>query len=112
MRRHRRHAAVEAELRAAARRYEDAVPGLGSEFLDAVESAIDAILDNPGAWSRLAGLPADLEVRRYVLDRFPYYVPFLLDEDGEVFVLAVAHSKRRPFFWRRRAPRKKSPRRK
>jgi toxin ParE1/3/4 len=110
VRRHRRHAAVEAELRAAARRYEDAVPGLGSDFLDEVEAAIGAIVDKPRAWSRVAGLPAEFEVRRYVLDRFPYYIPFLVDDRGEVVILAVAHGKRRPRFWARRAQPKKSRR--
>lgn len=93
MRRHRRHRAVEPELRAAARWYEAAVPGLGSDFLDEVEAAIDEIVGTPRAWSRLPGLPDELEVRKYVLNRFPYYIPFLVDQRGEVFVLAVAHSK-------------------
>ena len=111
VRRHRRHRAVEPEPRAAARRYEAAVPGLGSDFLDEVEAAIDAIVDRPRAWTRIAGIAEELEVRRFVLDRFPYYIAFLDDERGEVFVLAVAHGKRRPLFWARRAPPKK-PRRK
>jgi toxin ParE1/3/4 len=108
VRRHRRHRAVEPELRAAARRYEAAVPGLGSDFLDEVETAIDAIVEKPRAWARVAGLPEELEVRRYVLDRFPYYIPFLVDERGAVVILAVAHEKRRPRFWARRAAPKKS----
>lgn len=86
----------------AARRYEAAVPGLGSDLVDAVEAAIGEILANPRAWSRPPGVAADLEVRRYLLDRFPYYVPYVIDSQGEVFVLGVAHGKRRPRFWLRR----------
>ena len=104
MKRHKRHAAVEVDLREAAEWYEDAVPGLGNELVDAVEAAIAAILDKPRAWSRVPGVPEDLDIRRYVLERFPYHVPYLLDGQGEVFILAVAHGKRRPRFWLRRTP--------
>jgi hypothetical protein len=53
-------------------------------------------------------VPRDLDIRRYVLfPPFPYYVVYLLDEAGQPFILAVAHSKRLPRFWLRRVPRRR-----
>ena len=41
------------------------------------------------------------EVRRFVLERFPYTVIFEVLAD-RVLVLAVAHARRRPNYWKRR----------
>jgi hypothetical protein len=53
------HPGAEAELIESARFYEQRVPSLGGQFLDAVELAIGAILDAPEQWSVLeAGVRA------------------------------------------------------
>jgi plasmid stabilization system protein ParE len=101
---YKRHRAFEADLREAARRYEAAVPGLGSQFVDAVEATTRRIIDSPRAWSRVPGVPEEIDVRRCLLARFPYYVPYLVADSGEIFVLGVAHGKRRPGFWLPRVP--------
>jgi plasmid stabilization system protein ParE len=44
----------------------------------------------------------DADLRRAIFRRFPFYVVFRAD-DVNVVVLAVAHGKRRPRFWRDRA---------
>ncbi|MCL2724887.1 MAG: type II toxin-antitoxin system RelE/ParE family toxin [Polyangiaceae bacterium] len=41
------------------------------------------------------------DIRSAKVDRFPYRVVFLVAGD-EIDVLAVAHAKRRPAYWRRR----------
>ncbi len=38
------------------------------------------------------------EIRRCVLPKFPYYVAYEVLA-SEVIVLAVAHARRRPFYW-------------
>ena len=54
----------EAELIESARFYEQRVPSLGGQFLDAAELAIGAILNAPERWSIL-----EAGVRRYLIPR-------------------------------------------
>ena len=39
--------------------------------------------------------------RRFVLERYPFTIVYRV-EDDTVYVIAVAHAKRRPGYWRRR----------
>jgi plasmid stabilization system protein ParE len=39
--------------------------------------------------------------RRVVLQRFPYFIVFF-DWQDEVYIVAVAHAKRRPGYWKKR----------
>ena len=40
--------------------------------------------------------------RRLVLRRFPYFIVFF-DWQDEIYIVAVAHAKRRPGYWEKRA---------
>jgi toxin ParE1/3/4 len=62
--------------------------GLGVQFMDKVEDAIERIADHP-----LAFRPIVENVRRANLERFPYGLWFTLNEDGSI-VLACLHHKR------------------
>lgn len=67
-----------------------------TKFVDEVEAAVAAITETPQRWSRyLYG------TRRFVLQRFPFSVVYL-DEPDVVIILAVAHSKRKPGYWKGR----------
>lgn len=90
------HEEAEAELTEAARYYESQSPGLGTAFLLAVEESTAKILINPQAFP-----PVSIEVRRKLLERFPYGVLYVIEPD-RIRILAVAHLKRRPGYWRRR----------
>jgi toxin ParE1/3/4 len=59
-----------------------------------------AIAEAPQTWPLVS---KRRQIRRFLLARFPFAVLFLVVPDG-VVVLAVAHTKRRPFYWRRRLP--------
>ena len=75
--------------------------GLGERFDGAVRSAIkDAVL-SPEAWPRWQGWDREPAVRSRAVDRFPYRVVYFV-ADELVTVLAVAHEKRRPGYWRDR----------
>jgi plasmid stabilization system protein ParE len=67
-----------------------------------VVRAYASIAERPFAWARISvpRCPA-LQIRRYVLHRFPYYVAYLVVAD-RIRILTVAHQKRRPSFWYRR----------
>jgi len=89
------------DLREAAAWYESRRSGLGLEFLAAVDSALQRILKDPHRFGRLETLVRNEDAYRLMLDRFPYAVIFEAD-DREVRVLAIAHTRRRPGYWRRR----------
>jgi plasmid stabilization system protein ParE len=62
-----------------------------------LEVAIAAITEAPDRWPRF-----DCEARRVFLWRFPYLVIYRVLPD-RVEILAIAHGRRRPGYWRGRA---------
>ena len=98
MKRHKQLPEVREELREAAKWYEARRPGLGREFMAEFKRGIAAILRSPRMWPRDPDY-ADHEVRRFLLRRFPYVLIYTV-EAGSVLLLAVAHSGRRPNYWR------------
>jgi hypothetical protein len=75
---------------------------LALAFLVAVDHAISAISRWPSAGRCVDGLPSELTVRRAPLVRFPYYLAYLVTGEA-IHVLAVAHERRRPRYWVKRA---------
>jgi plasmid stabilization system protein ParE len=66
------------------------------EFIAEVSEAIDSIRKAPHRWPKyLHG------TRRFVLGRFPFSIVYL-DTAEFVSIVAVAHSKRKPGYWKRR----------
>ena len=86
------------ELVEAAGWYQSRRPGLESEFLAEVDRVLPLIASSPKAFPRLLDLPADLEIRRALLPRFPYGLIFM-DLGEHVRILSVAHAKRRLGYW-------------
>lgn len=91
-------AEAETEAQAAAQWYEQRKAGLGEEFSNALANALERIEENPYVFARLEPLRTKLEVRRYLLSRFPYLVVYQLTET-EALVIAVAHLHRRPNYY-------------
>ena len=87
---------AEEDLNAAAEFYESREPGLGETFLDEVSLCFDRIQQYP-----LLGTPLFDEFRRLPAQRFPYSVIYRIDNES-IFILAIAHSSRRPGYWRHR----------
>ncbi len=90
------HPDTDTELTEAAQYYESRRPGLGSDFLAEVERALDQILTNPEASRKIGG-----RVRRKSLWRFPYNLIYAVSPE-RIRIVAFAHQKRRPFYWRKR----------
>jgi plasmid stabilization system protein ParE len=86
----------------AARWYESHREGLGTEFIDAVDHAVDRIAETPQTGS---SVPSDVDeaIRRRAVRRFPYHVVYLELAD-RIQILAVAHDRRRPAYWLDRLP--------
>ena len=88
--------AAAAELEEAYQWYERKRRGLGDEFLEASQSVIAFVSENP-----LAFPVVQRDKRRVVFRRFPYSFIFRVIKD-EVYVIACFHGKRNPRAWRTR----------
>lgn len=65
-------------------------------FLREIDHAVEAILEAPARWPSHTNA-----TRRFVCATFPYAV-FYFVEGETVIVVAVAHERRRPGYWRGR----------
>ena len=97
MKSYRFHPDALEELEAAFDWYRQQHPNLAERFLSAVEEAISRICERPEAGMKYLGTR-----RRYrKTGSFPYLV--IYDETPtEVAIIAVAHGRRRPAYWRKR----------
>jgi hypothetical protein len=86
------------ELEEAALWYEGKREGLGLEFLEAVDSALDFVTRFTQAGSPVPLVAKDLPVRRTPVRRFPFHVVYLETSDA-IRILAFAHDRRRPGYW-------------
>ena len=89
------------EAAAAAEWYERERPGLGTEFSDSIEAAIDIIEEDVLPLSRLPGKSGVKGAKRLILKRFPYDV-VVFERASETLVIALAHHSRKPGYWRER----------
>ena len=87
------------ELAEAVRWYEERRPGWGVRLFDAVSHSIDLIEAHPEiGLSR----PGRLPTRQFAVRGFPYLVIYR-DQGEHLYVVAFAHAKRRPDYWRNRS---------
>ena len=93
-----------AELEDAAVWYESRRPGLGVEFLEAVDATLDRIARWPKAGGRIPGVSSDVPARRAPVKGFPYHIAYLEMPDT-IRVLAFAHDSREPGYWHPRMSR-------
>jgi plasmid stabilization system protein ParE len=87
------------EFSDAVRWYEGRRTGLGGEFFDAVGVTVSRIETNPKIG---AAISADGRTRRALVAGFPYQAVYRLRPD-EIVIVAIAHMKRRPGFWKNRS---------
>ena len=87
------HPEADAEVTEATRYYEMRSPGLGLLFLMEIQRSEEQIIANPEAYQLLGK-----EIRRKPLGRFPYSLMYAIEPD-RIRIVAVAHYKRRPYYW-------------
>jgi hypothetical protein len=97
----REHPAARGELRAAALRYEVQRAGLADTFLDAVDAAIDSVLDPNVHWGFYRGERSSPQIYSRSVGGFPFDIIFLRATD-EVYIIACARERRRPGYWKGR----------
>jgi toxin ParE1/3/4 len=70
---------------------------LGLDFLSEVEKAVMKIQQNPNL-----GTPYKIQgIRRYTIQSFPYLI-FYTEFEEVIWVIAIAHGKRKPNYWKQR----------
>lgn len=84
------------ELIEAAQFYESRCDGLGARFIESIEKGAEFIQGNP-----LLSSADELGRRKYIAKKFPYLLIYKVKEDC-IFILAVAHGKRKPGYWESR----------
>lgn len=86
------------EARAARRFYARVSATLATRFMAALDDAVDRVYQFPQACS-----PHRHGTRICPLRRFPFSLVYV-EQPTRSLVVAVAHHKRRPGYWRRRLP--------
>lgn len=93
------HPAASYEVEDSAAHYEALIGGLGIRFVEEVERASELLESYPEI-----GQEIDPDIRHFVLADFPHSLIYALEPEL-VWVLAVAHDKRRPGYWKERVER-------
>lgn len=83
------------ELLAATQWYDSEREGLGDELLTEIHNALTSIQETPTLWPIISGSRG---ARRFVCQRFPYIVYYLVRNDA-IWIVAIAHSSRQPGYW-------------
>ena len=95
------HPEADEEFLEALARYGEKSQTLGRRYYHAIHALIADVCRAPTLYRRMPGTGA---VRRHFKKPFPYAVLCVVEPDS-VLVLAVAHFKRRPGYWRHRLKR-------
>lgn len=86
------HPEAEVEFTEAMDYYKGCEPGLGYDFSIEVFTSIQNIVNYPTAWPVI-----EEDVRRCLVNRFPYGIIYSIEQDG-VFM----HLRRHPDYWKKR----------
>ena len=87
---------AEIEMTEASVFYEAATSGLGAEFLDEIERLVLLVCEHPKIGRSING-----SLRQVILHRFPFSLIYSIEVDA-VLIVAVAHQRRRPDYWKTR----------
>lgn len=90
------HPEAQLEAEAAVQWYGQRSPLSASRLVVELRSALEHIQRTPNQFPKLA-----FHARQKVLDRFPYLVVFR-ETSAEIEIVAIAHGRRRPGYWRER----------
>lgn len=90
------HPEAVAEARAARRWYAERGASAATAFVGELDAAVASLAEAPDRWPRYVH-----DTRRCPFRRFPYYLVYR--KQGDVLqILAVAHGRKRPGYWRSR----------
>lgn len=95
------HPAAQEELLAEIEYLEDKESGLGERYFSQVERRVRQAMRFPASGSPIIGFEERYDVRRFTLQTFPAAV-VTASINGELIVIAVAHTRRNPEYWKAR----------
>lgn len=84
---------VEQEIQKAVDYYESCSTGLGKQFAQEIQKSLCYITQYPHAWTLVRK-----DIRRYIINRFPYAILYYIDQD-KIVVVAVMNSRQQPDYW-------------
>ena len=87
------HPAAVAEVQNAYDYYLEKDPTVAEDFLTLLDRSLELLTKLPERYPT-----SNHGTRRMLLKRFPYQLIYQVRED-EILILAVAHSRNRPFYW-------------
>lgn len=87
---------AEDEMSEAALFYDAASAGLGDDFLNDVQQAIDKLCEYPKAGRTIAP-----HLRSMLVNRFPFSI-ISSEETATILIISIAHHRRRPGYWKSR----------
>lgn len=90
------HEEARAELLEAAHYYEERGQGLGYALIADVEQTVRELSESPLSCPTVGAV-----LRRRIVRKFPYSLLYVVDTE-RIVVMAVAHQKRRPEYWKYR----------
>jgi len=74
--------------------YQNRLPGLGADYIVEFDAVMALICRTPNFYPTIAAP----DIHKAGLKRFPFHVIYRTDST-QIFVLAVAHQRRRPAYW-------------
>ncbi len=86
------------ELAEAALWYHQRRAGLGAEFMESIDAALELVRQWPEAAPRASGVAEVLNIRRAPVPRFPYGIIYAASSH-DIQVLAIAHNSRESDYW-------------
>ena len=94
------HIAEEAEyeLAGSVAFYEKRQSGLGLDFERAAQRVLKKIASSPDRWP-----VGKYGTRHYLMQRFPFVIHYL-DTPDRIWIVAFAHTSRKPNYWKTRIP--------
>ena len=92
------HPDAAAEYTEAYRRYAERSADIAATFTEEISRALRLVRQTPERWPRYSA-----RHRRILVRRFPYSVVYLITPE-RIWIVAVAHARRRPGYWRARRP--------
>jgi toxin ParE1/3/4 len=90
------HPAALAELKSAVVWYQERNETAAQSFVSELDRAVELVMAAPGRWPN-----GEHGTRKLVLQRYPFAVIYR-EKEAVVQVLAVAHGRRRPGYWKDR----------
>lgn len=91
------HPAVQRELEEIRDWYNGRIQGLGGEFIDEFERQVLKIAASPDRWMVISK-----DIRRAMMQRFPYVVYFRQAQADRIRITVIKHQRRHPAYGRDR----------